>query len=59
LGGASIQELAPNPSKTIPGRISKKRTAPQGLLDRKWVCDIGRGTHCQGDPKVPSMGYSR
>jgi hypothetical protein len=32
-----MQEFAPNLSKIIPGRISKKRTVAQGLLGRKWV----------------------
>jgi hypothetical protein len=40
--GESVQELDPNLSKTIPGRISKKRTVAQGLLERKWVSDMRR-----------------
>jgi hypothetical protein len=58
-----MQEFAPNLSKIIPGRISKKRTVAQGLLGRKWVSNRwggGGGTHCRGDSKVPSfIGYSR
>jgi hypothetical protein len=56
-----MQEFAPNLSKTITGRISKKRTVAQGLLGRKWVSNRGGGgTHCQGDSRVPSfIGYSR
>jgi hypothetical protein len=43
-----MQEFAPNLSKIIPGRISKKRTVAQGLLGRKWVSNRwggGGGAH--------------